>query len=181
MAKMLSDDLLLVNRDETTYTAPGEAIFVAYDVKEPPVIGNVSLVENNPGKDARFTGQQFTSAVSMTNNGEPESEKTFDAYVEGTFFTNAQFVEPLESSTLTQQGVYSSYCQSTLGFQTDQYLGFDGDLTTAVIANQAIDGSPSGVVFVEFATAISGDLEVYFENSGTGFLITITHRFHRWG
>ncbi len=81
MAELKNDDLLLVNRVGETYTAPGEAIYASYLDK--PEIGNFSLVESNPGVSPRFTDQEFVATLTMTEEGQPVSKKTFDAYVEG--------------------------------------------------------------------------------------------------
>ena len=63
-----------------------------------PVIGSVSLTEQNPHADPRFTSQSFDVAVTMTDDGAPGSVKSINAYVQGTITETKKFDEPLESS-----------------------------------------------------------------------------------
>ena len=93
------DDLFLVNRLDTTFKITFKEIKDSVTVALAPVIGNVSLVEHNPGKDARFTNQKFEVNVSMTEEGLPISEKTIDAYVEGAILAETNFQEPLGSTS----------------------------------------------------------------------------------
>lgn len=65
-----------------------------------PVINSVSLTEQNPHADPRFTSQSFDAAVSMTDNGTPGSVKSISAYVKGTITETQKFDEPLESSNV---------------------------------------------------------------------------------
>ena len=92
------DDLFLVNRLDTTFKITFKEIKDSITVALAPVIGNVSLVEYNPGKDARFTDQKFDVNVSMAEEGNPISEKTIDAYVQGAIMAEGKFEEPLDSS-----------------------------------------------------------------------------------
>ena len=83
MSNILDDDLVVVTRNNTSYKT------TIQDIKDnilPPVapkIGNVNLIENNPDVDPRFTDQEFEATVVMTEDGEPASEKEFQAKVEG--------------------------------------------------------------------------------------------------
>ena len=70
----------------------------------PPALTNVSLVESDPEGD-RFTSQSFVASSQVTE-GNPLSEKTFNAHVDGTFSETVQFTEPLESSEAV---TYSNY------------------------------------------------------------------------
>ena len=90
-------DLFIVNRDDTTYKVSFAEIKNSISLGIPPVLTNVSLVENNPGVDPRFTSQTFTASTNLSVDGIPQSEKTFDAFVEGAFFVQDSFQEPLES------------------------------------------------------------------------------------
>ena len=91
MAELKNDDLLLVNRADEAYKAPGEAIYASYLVK--PVIENVNLVESNPGVEPRFTNQEFVTTVTMAEEGQPLSEKTIDAFVEGAILRQTETSE----------------------------------------------------------------------------------------
>ena len=102
MAELQNTDLLLVNRGDETYTAPGEAIYASYLDK--PKINDFTLVESNPGVLPRFTDQEFVATLTMDEEGNPLSEKKFDAYVEGTILDDVQFVEPLESTDIIPGG-----------------------------------------------------------------------------
>lgn len=81
MSTLQDTDLLLINREGESYKVEAQYISTG-PTESPPVIGNVSLVENDPGGD-RFTSQNFTATSSIVN-GVPTSLKTIDAYVEGT-------------------------------------------------------------------------------------------------
>ena len=63
MAEFKNDDLLLVNRADVAYKVPGEALYATYLDK--PEIGNLSLVESNPGADPRFTNQSFVATTTI--------------------------------------------------------------------------------------------------------------------
>ena len=86
MAELQNTDLLLVNRGDETYTAPGEAIYASYLDK--PKINDFTLVESNPGVLPRFTDQEFVATLTMAEEGNPLSEKKFDAYVQGAILSD---------------------------------------------------------------------------------------------
>jgi len=82
----------------------GTEIVVFSNVSDPveagavaPVIGNVTLTEQDTNAP-RFTDQKFDAAVTMTEEGQPVSVKTIDAYVEGAITQTGQFSALLESS-----------------------------------------------------------------------------------
>ena len=79
-------DLFIVNRDDTTYKVSFAEIINSISLGIPPVLTNVSLVENNPGVSPRFTSQAFTASTNLSVDGIPQSEKTFDAFVEGSLY-----------------------------------------------------------------------------------------------
>ena len=89
--------------NDTVYTGDiqlGEIYFrwvvtqvVVVDV--PPVIDRVTLTEQNPDKDPRFTDQSFDAEIFMTTEGDPASNKIWDAYVEGRMSVQGQFKAPL--------------------------------------------------------------------------------------
>ena len=56
-----------------------------------PVIDSVSLTEQNPHADPRFTSQSFDVALDLSEDGNPASTKTIDAYVEGQITTIKKF------------------------------------------------------------------------------------------
>ena len=72
----------------------------------PPALTNVSLVESSPAEGARFTSQSFVASSQVTE-GEPLSEKTFDAYVDGTLSKTVKFDEPLVSSAFDDSGKWN--------------------------------------------------------------------------
>ena len=88
MGKLKNEDLLLVNSNEETYTATGEAFITSW--YEKPVIANVNLVETNPGVNPRFTNQQMVATVTLSEDGIPQSEKTIDAYVQGAILSDLE-------------------------------------------------------------------------------------------
>ena len=138
MAEFKNDDLLLVNRADESYKVPGEALYATYLDK--PEIGNLSLVESNPGVDPRFTDQSFVATTTMTEEGQPLSEKTYDAYVEGAILADTQFNEPLESSTKTSitSPTYSNSLTSATGAFRAGYentKAFDGRGNTYAAAS----------------------------------------------
>ena len=61
------------------------------DPDRAPVIGSVGLVELNPDNAPRFTDQSFETTVVMDDQGFPQSTKEFQAKVEGTITTTANF------------------------------------------------------------------------------------------
>ena len=73
MADLRDDDLMLVNRGGQSYKATGADIKNSVDTNVAPVIGSVSLAEDSPGGD-RFTDQDFTTTVAMTNTGSPTAQ-----------------------------------------------------------------------------------------------------------
>ncbi len=56
--------------------------------------------------DGRFTSQSFVASTQVTE-GEPVSEKTFVAHVDGTLSKTVKFDEPLESSAVDSSGVWT--------------------------------------------------------------------------
>ena len=99
MAELKDDDLMMVSRGGQAYKATGKDI---KDSLKPsnkaPVLDSVSLVEDNPGKDPRFTDQEFVGSASLSDDGIPASTKTFDAYVEGKI-TATPLTSEIASST----------------------------------------------------------------------------------
>lgn len=100
MAKLNDTDLLVVCRDETAYKITGEELKGSFDPDEPPIIETTTLTENNPDVAPRFTEQTFNVQVNMEQDGDPQSQKTIDAYVEGTFVTE-YLTDPITAVTDT--------------------------------------------------------------------------------
>ena len=115
-------DDLLVNRDDVTYKVSGTRFLAGFT--SPPVLGNVSLVETNPFVSPRFTDQSFVASVTMDDEGEPISSKTFNAYVEG------RFAEELRSTnTVTAVStVFGQWYQGTIDGSTATTAGAMSDL-----------------------------------------------------
>lgn len=87
-------DKFVVNRGDITYTITFAELKDSIFLGIPPVLTNVDLVENNPGTSPRFTDQKFTASTNLSVDGIPQSEKTFDAFVEGAILADGQFIEP---------------------------------------------------------------------------------------
>ena len=138
MAEFKNDDLLLVNRADESYKVPGEALYATYLDK--PEIGNLSLVESNPGVNPRFTDQSFVATTTMTQEGQPLSEKTYDAYVEGAILEPAQFIEPLESSDVID-GAWTGVAATRANLWWDIVYGADKWVAISR------DGSPGQVMY----------------------------------
>ena len=123
------NDLFLVNRGDVTHTIRFDQLKDSIEIQVPPVLNNVSLVENNPGVSPRFTDQEFTASSYLSNDGIPQSEKTIDAFVEGAILTDAQFIEPLESSTprlSLPKTIWSQYLTVNSGVVTSPQNAFNG-------------------------------------------------------
>ena len=77
------NDLFLVNRFDARYTVTYKELKDSVILGLAPVLTNVNLVENNAGVLPRFTNRQFTASTYLEQDGVPQSEKTFDAFVQG--------------------------------------------------------------------------------------------------
>ena len=119
-------DLFLVNRGDITYKLTFAELKDSIFIGIAPVLTNVSLVENNPGVSPRFTSQAFTASSNLSEDGIPQSEKTIDAFVEGAILTDAQFIEPLESSIVygawTTAGATAANNWSSVTYGVDKFV-----------------------------------------------------------
>lgn len=160
MAELKNDDLLLVNRNETTYTAPGEAIYGSYLTK--PEIENVSLVESNPGVFPRFTDQDFVATVSMAEEGQPLSEKKFDAYVQGSLKYARRSTNPVTDVSIESSNWQKSTHDdnpNNLSFYEPKSLAFGNGKFVTVGNGLLIQHSVDGTNFtgVDCTTWITND------------------------
>lgn len=78
----LDTDLFLVNRGGVDYRAPGSEIRPLLSVNKAPVISSVVLSELNAANGIAYTGQSFTTTITMTEDGVPPSTKALKGYVE---------------------------------------------------------------------------------------------------
>ena len=137
-----------------------------------PEIGSVSLVEQNPDADPRFTSQEFVASVSMTEDGVPVSTKKIDAYVEGEITTQVQFEEPLESSSATT--FYSNQRQTNVyedigTFENVALYGIDGNTNTRWFATtKNADDSTIEVDITNPVTCSTGTVHVLMSPSQAG-------------
>ena len=90
-----------------------------------PVIQEADFIEQNPGSPPRFEDQKFIGTVIMEKDGAPMSVKQISAYVDGTFTTERQFNELLQSqSEIGITKTWSNTCTSPGGYQG---RAFDGN------------------------------------------------------
>ena len=144
---MQDTDLLMVSRDQQNYKVEWSEI--KNDIGPgpnpipivPPVLTSVSLVEMNPQADPRFTNQSFVASASLSEDGNPVSIKTFDAYVEGKITTKKQFGELLESSNINP-GTNATF--------SNQFTG-----NAPSYAHQAFDGNLDNSAFQQSGTVIT--------------------------
>ena len=138
MAELQDDDLMLVNRDDVSYKITGKEIKDSFS--KPPVIGTVVLTEDDP-TGARFTSQDFTTTVTMDENGSPDSFKSIRGWVEGNLVDS---VTP-RTDEITEVGtapgpVYSDGWTGSFNGTNDGAKSFDGNPSTFTAAN-SVSGS----------------------------------------
>ena len=165
VADLQDTDLLLVNRDNVSYKITGAEIKESFGpAAVEPELTSVTLIEANPNEDPRFTNQSFVSSTNLTEDGVPPSEKTFDAYVEGTFKVDSQFKEPLESVNTSNSvtRTFSSQFSSPIPVSPNQ--GFNGDLSNWAFQTQGnfITWNASGAL-----TGTYNKLELYTYGAAT--------------
>ena len=154
------DDLFLVERAGDPYKVTYKEIVDSVKPPAPPVISNVSLVENNPGALPRFTDQEFTTTVTLSDQGEPLSEKSIDAYVEGTFKSSLRSTNPITN---------------VVDVDPDwEYCPVDGNETNSSVGYGMVAAAPDGVVIAVQPTAPtlgSGDPDtaIYRSTDGLNF------------
>ena len=84
MSKIKDDDLLLVGRGSNCYKITGEEFKnSSVPPTTAPILGDITITEQNPNENPRFTNQEFATSISMVENGQPASYKKIDAYVTG--------------------------------------------------------------------------------------------------
>ena len=153
------NDLFLVNRGDVTHTIRFDQLKDSIVIAVPPVLNNVSLVENNPGVSPRFTDQEFTASSYLSNDGIPQSEKTIDAYVQGAILTDAQFDEPLVSSAPSAdlaKKFWSNGLSVNVGVVTAAQNAFNG-----MVGNQSICDDNSICTWTIEGGVISGVLKFH--------------------
>ena len=153
------NDLFLVNRGDVTHTIRFDQLKDSIVIAVPPVLNNVSLVENNPGVSPRFTDQEFTASSYLSNDGIPQSVKTIDAFVEGAILTDAQFIEPLVSSTPSAdlaKKFWSNGLSVNVGVVTAAQNAFNG-----MVGNQSICDDNSICTWTIEGGVISGVLKFH--------------------
>ena len=172
MGKFKNEDLLLVNSNEETYTATGEAFITSW--YEKPVIDNVNLVETNPGVDPRFTSQEMVATVTLSADGVPQSEKTIDAFVEGTILddiessviTEVEVINKAAGVVITNYGNIGSY-----GVPADLFDGevnnFGSSAWYVDLPNIPFDNALGGVMVQGGTQVLSGWSQQFVRVSGT--------------
>ena len=112
MSTIQDTDLLLVNRGGKSYKVTwGEIKNELGPSGTPPSIESIFVNEVDPTGD-RFTDKDFVATVTMSEEGDPVSVKTFVSYVEGKFTKKLQTDEITDWNDSTQ----------TLTFRSDKDL-----------------------------------------------------------
>lgn len=107
MATIQDDDLMLVNRSDRTYKVTGADAKASLNPAEAPEIGSVNLTEDTPGPGGnRFTSQDFTTTVTMTNDGVPTATKSIRGELTATI-TDSLVTSEIIDSTRRTPGAWS--------------------------------------------------------------------------
>lgn len=151
------------NESRTTYTGKINInttdIYISWEVTVTPAeaspdINTVVVTEDTPG-GSRFEDQTFTTSISMTNDGEPVSNKYYSYKVQGNIYVDA------ETSVII--AVSTSGAEVGLTFADDKDLSLfkagdqvvqdsGGTPVTSTISNVSLDGGWN------YATSYSDDL-----------------------
>ena len=126
MAQLQDNDLLLVNRDNTSYKITGAEFKTS--ITAPPLIQSVTLVEDDPLGD-RFTSQDFTTTAVMVDDGNPVSEKSIRGWVEGSLKSIAT-TDEITQINLSPRDLSGTSSGTNNVNQTEVNNVFDGDAST---------------------------------------------------
>ena len=94
MSNLADDDLLLVERSGTAYKINGADIKETLDPTQPPVLNSIVLTEDD-SSGPRFTGQNFTTTVSVADPGNPVAPFGIKGIIE------ANAIDKLVTSNIT--------------------------------------------------------------------------------
>ena len=130
-----------------------------------PVIDSVSLVESNAGENPRFTDQEFVATVTLSEEGDPVSTKTIDAYVEGAITTEVQFTEPLESSSGNDLIFAAGTDMSSLaGGDTVEQGATNGTVATVDNTSKTVTLSSSSGTWIDGVDVVGPEKRISVDN-----------------
>ena len=159
MATLQDTDLLLVNRSNKSYKVTwGELKDSLGPPETGPIIESVVVTEVDSTGN-RFEGEDFVATVTMREQGNPVSEKTLTAYIEG------QFAKKLITDEITDWNAGTK----TLTFNTDKDISLfeENDIirqneTTVIDGWDTFDANKSNtVVSTKFSAITQSETEIY--------------------
>ena len=142
MTKPSDNDYMLVNKasDNSTYKIKFSEVKTELNPTEAPILGDVVLTEDSPGGD-RFTGQSFTTDITVVNAGTPTATRAIKAKLvaeitKNTESSDIQSVGPLTDYSWDsfQPGYVGSMGKWTTGNKYFMALGQAGDLVDIQVA-----------------------------------------------